>query len=144
MHEADPEAINALTKPEVGYEERDLDVPGLIKWTIGFFVGTTICIGLTYVGFLFAVGYPIREDVPLATIPMEPNPLLQNNMTTQVDIINLRRDEQKRKTSHGWIDEEKGVAHIPVDQAIEQMAVRGLGEVGPKRDTPAPTGGTSL
>lgn len=137
MHEADPEAINALTKPEIGYEYRDLAVPGLLKWTFWFFAGTTIAIVLTYIGFYFAVGYPIRPDEPFVTVPQYPNPLLQDNMATQVDIMELRKDEQKRKTSYGWIDEEKGVAHMPVEKAMETVAEQGIGTVGPKRDAPA-------
>lgn len=144
MHDVDPEAINAMTKPEIGYEYRDVNVSGIIKWTAGFFIGTTVSIVATYIGFWALVGYPVREDVPFSTIPSAPNPLLQSNMATKVDIMNLRRDEQERKSTYGWIDEEKNIARIPIDTAIERIAERGIGDTGPKRDGPAVSGGTRL
>lgn len=143
MHEADPEAINALTKPEIGYEVRDMNIPALLKWSVGFFVGTTVSILGTLLGFWLAIGIPVREDVPITTIPKSPNPLLQDNMATKIDIRDLRREEAQRKDSYGWIDEQKGIAHIPVDRAMETVAERGIGATGPKREV-ATEGGTKL
>lgn len=145
MHDADPEAINALTKPEIGYEYRDVDAPGILKWTVGFFVGTTVSIALTLLGFWLAIGIPVREDVPITTIPGGANPLLQGNMAAKADIAALRQEELKRKQSSGWIDETKDIAHIPIDRAMEILAERGVNSTGPKRDAaPAAGGGTRL
>lgn len=126
MHEPDTEAINAATKPELGYEYRDLDVKKITIATVWFFVGTTVCIALTLVGFLVAVKLPVRSTNPPATIPATPNPLLQGTMATKVDISKLRHDEDVRTNTYGWIDRSKGIARIPVDKAIDLVAERGL------------------
>jgi hypothetical protein len=38
----------------------------------------------------------------------------------------LRRQEEKHLKSYGWIDREKGVAHIPIERAMEILANKGL------------------
>jgi len=32
-----------------------------------------------------------------------------------------RKDEMERLSSYGWVDREKGVIHVPIDKAIEQL-----------------------
>jgi hypothetical protein len=51
------------------------------------------------------------------------------------ELDEVRRGEQERLTSYGWVDPASGVAHIPIERAIEILAARGL----PSRP-PAPAG----
>lgn len=139
MHEPDTEAINAATKPEIGYEYRDMDVRKISIATFWFFAGTTICIAATLVGLLWTVKLPLRSTEPPKTIPAFPNPLLQGTMATKVDIAKLRHEEDDKLNRYGWVDESKGVAHIPIDKAIDLVAERGLnakpsGESSPSGD----------
>ena len=124
-HERDPEAINAETKPEIGYEYRDISVKGLIVSTLWFFIGTTIVAAITYVGLVMMVDLPLRPNTPPATIPQYPNPLVQGTMATKVDISHLRRDEKERMHSYGWVDEKKGIARIPIEEAMRKLADQG-------------------
>jgi len=32
-----------------------------------------------------------------------------------------RKDETERLSSYGWVDRDKGVIHVPIDKAIEQL-----------------------
>jgi hypothetical protein len=32
-----------------------------------------------------------------------------------------RRDSQQRLNSYGWVDAQKGVIHVPIDKAIDQL-----------------------
>jgi len=125
-HERDPEAINAETKPEIGYEYRDISVKGLIVSTLWFFIGTTVVAALVYVGLVLMVDLPLRPDKAPATIPQYPNPLLQGSMSTKVDIARVRRDEQERMHSYGWVDEKKGIARIPIEEAMKKLAEQGV------------------
>lgn len=125
-HERDPEAINAETKPEIGYEYRDISVKGLIVSTVWFFVGSTIVIALTYVGMVMMVDLPLRSTNPPASIPQYPNPLLQGSMATKVDIARVRKEEKERMNSYGWVDEKKGIAHIPIEDAMKKLAEQGV------------------
>ena len=125
-HERDPEAINAETKPEIGYEYRDISVKGLIVSTLWFFVGSTIVSALTYVGLVMMVDLPLRSTDPPATIPQYPNPLLQGSMATKVDVSRVKQEEQHLLHSYGWVDEKKGVARIPIEEAMKKLAEQGV------------------
>jgi hypothetical protein len=126
MHEPDTEAINAATKPEIGYEYRDISLRPIIFSTVWFFLGTGVTIFLTLVGLWALVDLPLRSTNPPGTIPAAPNPLVQSNMATKADMFRLRREEDAKVNKYGWVDREKGVARIPVDKAIDLMAERGL------------------
>jgi hypothetical protein len=125
-HERDPEAINAETKPEIGYEYRDISVKGLVVSTLWFFIGTTIVAAITYVGLVMMVDLPLRSETPPATIPKYPNPLIQGSMATKVDIARVRREEQHLMNSYGWVDEKKGIARIPIEEAMKKVAEQGV------------------
>ncbi len=44
--------------------------------------------------------------------------LIERDETTAT----LRRDDQRRLTSYGWIDRSQGVVHIPIKRAMELIA----------------------
>ncbi len=135
MHEPDTEAINAATRPDIGYEYRDLNIKGILVSTFWFFFGTGICIVLTLIGLRMAVELPLRATTMPETIPAAPNPLLQGTMATKADIAHLKRDEDRKVNTYGWLDKAKGVAHMPVDKAIDLIAERGL-KSEPAADVP--------
>ena len=65
---------------------------------------------------------PKPSPLAEATIPIEvPSPRLQ--LTPELDLQALRRDNQERLASWGWVDKSAGVAHMPVDEAIARLAV---------------------
>lgn len=51
----------------------------------------------------------------------------------------LKGEELERLNGYGWVDQKKGIAHIPIDRAIEILAERGLpkGSASGKGLTPA-------
>jgi len=51
------------------------------------------------------------------------------------DLASLRRNENLRLSSYGWIDQKQGVVHVPIELAIAILAKRGL---------PEPTGPASV
>ena len=54
------------------------------------------------------------------------------------EMVELKKEEQTHVYSYGWVDQKAGIAHIPVDRAMEILARNGL----PKVAAPAPTPGT--
>jgi len=48
----------------------------------------------------------------------------------------VRREEKERLATYGWIDQTGGVAHIPIDRAIEILATRGLPSATASAATP--------
>lgn len=52
-----------------------------------------------------------------------PGPRLQTD--TSADLRRFRAQEEKRLNSYYWIDKQKGVVHIPIEQAIKKLAATG-------------------
>ncbi len=130
MHDVDPEVVNAETRPEMGFEARDISVGPIVKAATWFFTIATVFIFVT-IPIFCAMGNSLggfsKDRDPKLVVPKDPNPLLQTNRTTKTDIRDLRRSEDRQLNSYGWVDEAKGVAHIPVDRAIEIASGKGLG-----------------
>ena len=62
-----------------------------------------------------------------------PQPQLQK--TPMLDLRAIRAEEDKLLNGYAWVDQPKGVVRIPVSQAIEILATRGL----PAHTAPPPT-----
>jgi hypothetical protein len=76
--------------------------------------------------------YPGRTAIDVDQFP---NPRLQQNPA--VDLARLRAEEGRRSESYGWVDRKAGIAHIPIERAMDIVARNGL----PKVPAPAPTPG---
>jgi hypothetical protein len=129
MRSADPDTINAETKPELGYETRDIQAPLLYKSVFWFLAISTAMIFITIPIWVFIMsqkdGFDPARTAPLQ-LPSQPNPLLQSERTAKLDIKTLRQQEEAHLGSFGWVDRGKGIARIPIDRAIELVAQRGL------------------
>ena len=117
---------------DLGYETRDLNMGPLVKAVMAFFVFVTATYIIAIPIFrLFNPQIANGETIsaPFARKPPEaPNPLLQTNVTTKTDIMDLRKAETAQLTTSGTIDAKAGVYRIPVDRAIDLVAKRGLPE----------------
>ena len=112
-----PERIE--TNPDTAYETADWPV-GMIGLVLaGVLAVLTIAIVAVSLGFSDAVSDARRS---LAT-PM-PEPRLQTDPPD--DLVKLRAREEKELDSYYWIDRDKGIVHIPIDQAMKQVLARGI------------------
>jgi hypothetical protein len=126
----------AAVNESVAYERKDVNA-----WAI-LWVGVVMIVAAvvihTVVWWLFDA-FDRREaqkGKPPATLvrtqrPAPPEPRLQTNAPE--DLNEFRATEQDELESYGWVDQQKGVVHIPVEQAMSLLAERGL----PKTQTPA-------
>lgn len=79
-----------------------------------------------------------QAAAPAAAVPAPPAPALQSfgrdalgrPQTPESILLAFRKSEEERLSSWGWIDRSAGVAHVPIERAIEMLAVP---------DEPAPT-----
>ncbi|RYG88892.1 hypothetical protein EON77_00030 [bacterium] len=134
MH-TDREPVDMDTLSEMGYERRDVNYGSLTKWIVAFF-------GLGFTFFLMAYGFfywlapkqiaagrssvlPVTKRVPAA-----PNPLLQNNVETKIDIQRMRQDEVTLLTSYAWVDQGQGVVRLPIERAKQLLVQRGVRPTG--------------
>lgn len=128
-HEQDP-------LEQLGYEKRDLPLKRAPLGAVIFFVGLVVTLAGTWV-FMWLIArertlVPTDGSMVRQRMPEAPNPLLQSNITAAKDMADLRNRELNHVGSYGWVDKEKGIAHVPVDRAMELVLADGMD----KKDTP--------
>lgn len=127
---------------ELGYETQDIQYGKFARYGV-FFLAFFLLMIVS--GFLImflmtstklsggrTVDYTPKTQAPPST------PLLQTNITARTDIRSLRMKETEALTTPAVKDERHGSYRIPIDQAIELTAERGL-----PKTAPMPSGGTS-
>jgi hypothetical protein len=127
---------------DIRYEQTDLKAAPVVRYAIGLLIFTAVSAGIAW-GTLYGFReMGKKDDRPRpamavddpARLPAEPR--LQVHPT--LDAAMLREQERVQLTSYGWVDQQKGTVHIPVERAIELLAARGV----PARATsasPAPS-----
>ena len=59
-----------------------------------------------------------------------------------VVLAEFRAQEEAFLTSYGWVEKDKGLARMPIDEAMKIVAERGPADVpGARSPSPAPAGG---
>jgi hypothetical protein len=73
-----------------------------------------------------------KQRPPLFALPVDvPAPHLQGNPATELS--RLKAQSLDRLNTYGWVNRDTGIAHIPIDRAIDILAKSGL----PKQAQPA-------
>jgi hypothetical protein len=125
---ADRAEKEQLEVPAHRHEERDANVK------IIFILAVAMVVTIVLVGVGSGIYYYyLSKNWPhsgTATAPVidqsqvPPPPQLQTS--PQQDLKKMREYEDARLRTYGWIDRQAGVAHIPIDRAIDLTAQRGL------------------
>ena len=121
-HSSDPGSIRA------GYEISDLSPRGIALFAAGLAVMIVVSLVAVYAllellrdGRREAAETPAPPATASAPAP-GPRLLVEPGRAFKA----MREQEQTWLKSYGWIDQEKGIAHIPIDRAIEMLAQKGL------------------
>ena len=77
---------------------------------------------------------PVRS--PLAIIEEPPAPVLQS--VPSLELGEYRRQQRKLLGEYQWIDKQQQIVRIPIDQATQLLAERGLPKVPPAAPGGAP------
>lgn len=136
-----------LEKSEVAHEERDVNVPGIIKFGLGLIISIVVVCLLVWGLFeIFYASAAKTEPPPPALFHggerLPPEPRLQGMPGHQVlpteDIREFRQRENAELNSYGWVippsGNQAGVVQIPIERAKKLIVERGL---------PAPTAGAT-
>jgi len=114
--------------PQPGYELSDLR-PGYIA-LFGIAL-TAVIVAATVVASLlihFKAAEFSRQETPLPRLAQEreatPGPRLQ--VGANKDLRQMRAAEDAALNNYGWVDKNAGIVRIPVDQAMEVLAKKGL------------------
>jgi hypothetical protein len=126
--------------PGAGYEQRDANIPDLLKF--GFWMA--VVIALTLISMKWTFNYLERtQAVQAPATPFErprelpPSPRLQAE--PRQELKDYCQAQERELNTYGWVDQRLRVVHIPVDRAIDLVLKNGL----PVRSTP-PAGAAAV
>jgi len=123
--------------PQVRHEPTDINVRGVI----GFGIGLVICTSLVA---LVLIGMFKMLRAEFTPKELKPSPLLVNHQPPLPeespaefseprlqsdyfqDLKKIRDDWDQDLNSYGWVDKNAGIAHIPIEKAMELTLQRGL------------------
>jgi hypothetical protein len=125
----------------VHYESSDVKPRAVAKALMGLVVTTAVVVATLYPAFLWLRARMQGTDPPPppmgrhepGRLPAEPR--LQT--TPAQDLAAARVDDQRLLTTYGWVDEQRRIVHIPIDEAMRRIAERGL-----PSPVPAPSAST--
>jgi hypothetical protein len=136
---------------KLGFEREDLSAAGVITFLLGLAViGILVHLTLTE-SMKFADNYMHRHEttkspmvapspdtraVLKSDIEKFPQPRLETDERTEV--FAPRLSEEQQLNSYGWVDPKAGIAHIPIERAMEMIAQQGL-PTTPKVGTAPPS-----
>jgi len=143
---------DGIVNPETHHEKSDVNVRALIWFVvifIAFAIVTHIFLWLMFKYFAGlargATNSPLTSLSRSVDANVPPVPRLQpfqtrgtdgvvmapNASTPAVDMTLMRAEQDKALTEPGWVDKEKGIARIPIEDAKRLVVQRGLPVVTP-------------
>jgi hypothetical protein len=118
--------------PEPGYETRDANIWGLLRFAGGLIV-VLVVVHLVMLAFqyLFVTERPESPEQRAEARSILPGPPQEQEQTqARVNIYQqlrkLHRDEEAMLSRYGWVDRKAGVVRIPIDRAIDVVAEQGV------------------
>ena len=132
-----------IVNVETHHEESDVNVRALLWFVVIFIVFAAVTHGLLFVMFKFFVNLERgNANAPLTAMhrpenmDVPPLPRLQPFQTTTnippysstpvVDMVEMRRNENQVLNNYGWVDKQKGIVHIPIEQAKKRALQSGI------------------
>jgi hypothetical protein len=104
---------------DTAYEQSDWPLGTIGLVLLGIFLILVIS------PFAMIAGFPSAPaDASRALTVEPPQPQLQTNPSE--DLAKFRAVEEKRLNGYYWVDKEKGIVHIPIEQAMKQLAEEGI------------------
>ena len=125
---------------EMDFEREDLGARPILIFLLGLTIGCVL-VALVLRGlYSYLDSYENRHQpvenplvqqttadtriVEKGDIKKFPQPHLESDETTEINAF--RMQEEQTLNSYGWVDQQAGVARIPIDRAMALLALRGL------------------
>lgn len=120
--------VHASDRDTTGHELSDLSPKRISLFGVGLAALVIVSLVVVY-GMLVWLrrGAAERAERPVSlSVTSEPRPGPELAVDAGQSLKTMRQQEENRLKSYGWIDEEHGIVHIPIDRAIEMLAKKGL------------------
>ena len=133
--------ISEPTAAETGHETSDLSARNIALFGAGLTVLITVALLVCYALVVWMRASEARRAGPPSPLAVTREPMLGPQLLVEPGqaLKAMRQQEEARLKSYGWIDQEKGIVHVPIERAIEMLAEKGL----PARPSKPQTKGVS-
>lgn len=116
---------NNLPERGPGYETTDVHVQAVGKFAFALIAIILVSLGLLIGLFkYFQSREAANQAKTIEPAKVFPEPQLQASPV--LDLKAIRAEEDKLLSGYAWVDPQKGLVRIPIDQAIDLIARRGL------------------
>lgn len=105
--------------PDTAYEQSDWPLG-----RIGLLLAGVLVLLVISPFVMIAVFPTTPSDVSRALTVVPPQPRLQTDPSE--DLAQFRAAEEKRLDRYYWIDQKKGIVHIPIQRAMRIVAEKGI------------------
>jgi hypothetical protein len=112
-----------------GHEANTLVIRGLIIFAVLLVaVGIFVEFCLVYVMKDFSQEEKVLQALASPRLADDSGPVPGPRLQAEppIDLAKLKQAELRRLNGYGWVNREAGIAHIPIDRAIEIVASKGL------------------
>lgn len=150
-------ADEAIVNVETSHEKSDVDVRALMWFVVIFTVFAIVTHVFLYLLFKFYVRIERKpgQNAPALTAMQRPSdmsvptePRLQpfptkavdgqvqppNILTPEADMQRMAQEQNKALHDYGWVDQQKGVVHIPIEEAKKRV----VAQIGGAAPVPTP------
>src|SRR4029453_4064867 len=126
------------------HEPNTVNIPGVVKFLIWLSVAVMV-VALLMWGLLHYFDKRKAQEAPPPSplapeVRVPPEPRLQGApgsvSSPAADIRRFREQEDQMLNSYGWIDQQRGIIRIPIEQAKKLIEQKGLPATPPGAATP--------
>lgn len=116
---ADAQGESGARNPGIDYERRDIHIGVIGLCALG------ALIFLAAMPFVLMAGFPSAvSDTRKLLNAAPPAPRLQ--VAPAADLRAFRQRQEARLSSYGWVDRDKGIVRIPIEEAMHKLARQGI------------------
>ena len=117
-----------------GYESEDIILNPIIKWITNLLLFVGISSLVTW--FIYLYMLPKQNFVGATNRfsferRLPPEPRVQ--VAPKTEMKDFRLDEAQKTENAGWVDRQKGIVRIPIEQAMQDVLQRGFESTPPKQ-----------
>jgi hypothetical protein len=125
-----PNNHGPVTNPQVSHERQDVNVFQISAFGIGLLISCIVVVFAMWALFDFLTKRENSKNPPVPASLVRERPTLPPEPRLQaepkIELKEMRADEDAILNNYGWVDPNKGIVRIPIDQAIDIVAQKGL------------------